>query len=124
MLILEGRQIEESRRKEKARIQPVFQWLGSRASPGSDEIDFRNSGGRARHLLVKDTPGVQIHIRPTDVIDSGAKAQFLVVGMSSFPTVVRVQYLDEHDERYELLLEFHTKGDFRQIEAGLPVEPA
>jgi hypothetical protein len=57
-----------------------------------------------------------------DVIDSGGKAQFLVAGMSRFPTRVRIEYSDEHDERYALLLEFHAEGQFRQLEAGLPVE--
>jgi hypothetical protein len=119
MLVLERKQIEETRRKEKAWVQPLFQSLGGTASRGSAQIDFKNAGGTARRLVVEDTPGFQVHINPADVIESGGKGQFVVHALSNFPTRVRIEYSDEHDERYGMVIEFHTEGGFRQIEAGL-----
>ncbi len=114
-LELERQQVERQRRKDKARIQPVFTYVSGRggSSAANYQVDYKNNGGLAKAItFVGADPPCVVTFNPTDAEPGGA-GYIGLDKITSYPTKVTIAYLDQDNEEQRMVLEFYVPGKFR-----------
>ncbi len=116
-LELEQSKWERLLAKEKASIQPIFVFDGGQGGGASFRMQFKNEGGRARHLTVRSVtpPQGRVEIQPSDYVGGGGSGAIGADGITSFPTTLEIGYLDEDGDEGTMRLEIYAAGAFRRL---------
>lgn len=103
---------ERETRRRKSRL--VLRSTGGIASVNSGELRLENAGGRARRLRVSAAPPVEVTISPTDALATGGGGVIYFSKVQSFPILIELRYIDEHDAEQKTALEVRHGGAFVQ----------
>jgi len=102
----------------KARTQPVFVFTGGETQAANHTMQYKNTGGRAKHLTtVSGYPpsNVNVTFAPQDLIESGGRGTISIGPLTSFPTKLTIAYVDEDGDEGQMQLEVFQPGMFRVV---------
>jgi len=115
---LEHELLEQTRRNESARVQPVFRRYHGRGGQDGVRVTFRNTGGPASQLMIRSPQTEEIQIEPRDHIPRASEGTIIMPLLPQYPADAVVEYTDEFGDRNEMLLHFHEPTSFRFVRSS------
>ena len=120
MLELERQQMKENREKEILKAQPILQSTGGDAQ----RLSFVNIGSVAREPRITiESPNIRISISPSDVIAPGTEGEISIEGLTAWPALFNLTYIDALGEQQLLQLVSNRPGGFTTLSQSLLDEP-
>lgn len=102
--------------KEKIEAMPIFRAQGGTYNAGNTVINIKNVGATVKELIVFDTLGQQMPIKPADIFEAGTAGKLKVNNVTAWPFCFSISFTDKFGIRHTK--EFEMKSQFEFVEKG------